>query len=339
MLARLDPDRMDRLPDIGDGPSEIVVQRSHRNPYDHLVRASGAQLVEFGNASGATAEAMAARIGPATAGAFFHGQAEGDGLPIADFVRTAHDHGLPVLVDASMNLPPRENLRRFIDAGADLVAFSGGKTIGGPQASGFLAGRRDLLVSVGLQQQDMDVLPATWARRSLLEDKALSRPPQHGIGRSMKTGKEEIVGLLVALRRYADRDEAAERRRWQELTDRLATELSAIPGLTARTEPAQADGRPVPMTVVRVDADRFGATAVQAVNALATRDPIVMLADHEAEAGILRLDPENLDNAGVSMVVAAFRETARSSRPDPLPQGSAVAHDQVASGDHVADPS
>jgi L-seryl-tRNA(Ser) seleniumtransferase len=77
-------------------------------------------------------------------------------------VRTAHAHDLPVLVDASMNLPPRADLRRFIDAGADLVAFSGGKTIGGPQASGFLAGRADLLASVGLQQQDMDVTPATW---------------------------------------------------------------------------------------------------------------------------------------------------------------------------------
>ena len=88
---------------------------------------------------------MAAAIGPATAGAFFHGQAEALGLPIEAFVAAAHAHGLPVLVDASMNLPPRANLRRFTDAGADLVAFSGGKTIRGPQASGFLAGRADLL--------------------------------------------------------------------------------------------------------------------------------------------------------------------------------------------------
>ena len=256
MLARLDPDLMERLPDTGSSPAEIVVQAAHRNPYDHLVRASGARLVEFGGIGGiggATVAEMEAAIGPATAGAFYHGQAEADGLSIEDFVATAHAHGLPVLVDASMNLPPRTNLRRFVAAGADLVAFSGGKTIRGPQASGFLAGRADLLVSVGLQQQDMDVLPSTWSRRSLVEEGVIARPPAHGIGRSMKTGKEEIVGLLVALERYAARDEDAEAARWASVTERLAAGLAGIPGLSVRTAPTQADGRPVPMTMVTVD--------------------------------------------------------------------------------------
>lgn len=312
MLARLDPDRMDRLPDTGGGPCEIVVQAAHRNPYDHLVRASGARLVEFGDASGGSAAEMNAAFGPATAGAFYHGQAESLGLPFEQFAATAHARGLPVLVDASMSLPPRANLRRYIAEGADLVAFSGGKTVGGPQASGFLAGRRDLLLSVGLQQQDMDVMPSTWARRSLLEEGELSRLPQHGIGRSMKTGKEEIVGLLVALRRYAEHDEDAQHRRWAAVTDRLAAELGRIPGLTARAEAAQADGRPVPMTVVTVDAGRFGRSAVDVVRAFESMDPIVMLADHDAERGILRLDPENLDQAAADAVVSAFRQVAES---------------------------
>jgi D-glucosaminate-6-phosphate ammonia-lyase len=310
MLARLDPDRMDRLPDTGDGPSGIVVQAAHRNPYDHLVRASGARLVEFGDGAGGTAAELTAAIGPATAGAFYHGQAEAIGLPFEAFAAAAHAAGLPVLVDASMSLPPRANLRRFIDEGADLVAFSGGKTIGGPQASGFLAGRRDLLLSVGLQQQDMDVLPATWARRSLLETGELARPPQHGIGRSMKTGKEEIVGLLVALRRYAERDEAAETRRWTRLTEQLAAALSQVPGLTAHAEPAQTDGRPVPMSIVTVDTAGFGRSAIEIVRAFEAMDPIVMLGDHDAERGILRLDPENLDDTSVDQVIEAFRRVA-----------------------------
>ncbi len=307
MLAGLDPDRMERLPDTTGGPSEIVVQASHRNPYDHLVRASGARLVEFGDANGATAEEMAAAIGPATAGAFFHGQAEALGLPIEAFVATAHARGLPVLVDASMNLPPRANLRRFTEAGADLVAFSGGKTIRGPQASGFLAGRADLLISVGLQQQDMDVLTATWARRALVENGVIPRPPIHGIGRSMKTGKEEIVGLLVALERYADLDEAAETARWTAVADRLAGGLTGIPGLTVRRESTQADGRPVPMTIVTVDPVAYEVSAVELVRRFAGRDPIVMVGDHDAEANVLRLDPENLDMAGADEVIAAFR--------------------------------
>jgi L-seryl-tRNA(Ser) seleniumtransferase len=302
---------MDRLPDTDGGPSEIVVGRSHRNPYDHLVRASGARLVEFGDAIDEAPDDMAAQIGPASAGAFYHGQAEASGMPLVDFVRIAHAHGLPVLVDASMNLPPRDNLRRFIAAGADLVAFSGGKTIGGPQASGFLAGRADLMLSVGLQQQDMDVLPSTWARRSLLETAVLPRPPQHGIGRSMKTGKEEIVGLLVALRRYVERDEAAERRRWVALTDNLAAELGLIPGLTTRTEPAQADGRPVPMTIVCIEQGVYGRTAGEVVRLFEAGDPIVMLDDHDAEDGVLRLDPENLDGRSAALVVEAFRSGRR----------------------------
>ena len=250
---------------------------------------------------------MAAAIGPATAGAFFHGQAEALGLPIEAFVATAHARGLPVLVDASMNLPPRANLRRFTEAGADLVAFSGGKTIRGPQASGFLAGRADLLISVGLQQQDMDVLTATWARRALVENGVIPRPPIHGIGRSMKTGKEEIVGLLVALERYADLDEAAETARWTAVADRLAAGLTGIPGLTVRRDSTQADGRPVPMTIVTVDPVAYEVSAVELVRRFAGRDPIVMVGDHDAEANVLRLDPENLDMAGADEVIAAFR--------------------------------
>ena len=307
MLAGLDPDRMERLPNTTGGPSEIVVQAAHRNPYDHLVRASGARLVEVGDANGATADQMTAAIGPATAGAFFHGQAEALGLPIEAFVATAHAHRLPVLVDASMNLPPRANLRRFTDAGADLVAFSGGKTIRGPQASGFLAGRADLLISVGLQQQDMDVLAATWARRALVENGVIPRPPIHGIGRSMKTGKEEIVGLLVALERYADRDEAAETARWTAVADRLAIGLAGIPGLSVRRDPTQADGRPVPMTIVTIDPTAYELTAVELVRRFGARDPIVMVGDHDVETNVLRLDPENLDMAGADAVIAAFR--------------------------------
>lgn len=313
MLARLDPDRMDALPDTAGGPSEILVQRSHRNPYDHLVRASGARLVGF-----ETEAQLAAAIGSTTAGVFFHGQAEADGLPIEAIVAVAHAADLPVLVDASMNLPPRANLRRFVAAGADLVAFSGGKTIRGPQASGFLAGRADLLVSVGLQQQDMDVLAATWARRALLEAGVLPRPPRHGIGRSMKTGKEEIVGLLVALERYAARDEAAEQRAWAGLAARLADGLDGLSGLDARVAPTQADGRPVPMALVTIDPPAFGIDAVELTRRLAERDPIVMVGDHDAETGLLRLDPETLDDAGVDAVVSALRAEASRARATPL---------------------
>jgi L-seryl-tRNA(Ser) seleniumtransferase len=154
----------------------------------------------------------------------------------------------------------------------------------------------------------MDVLPATWARRSLMESGVIDRPPAHGLGRSMKTGKEEIVGLLVALERYAARDEVAEEARWAATVGRLAAGLADIPGLSVRTTPTQADGRPVPMAIVTVDPVAYEQTAVELVGRFAARDPIVMVGDHDAEAGIIRLDPENLDLAAADAVIAAFRD-------------------------------
>ena len=138
-----------------------------------------------------------------------------------------------------MNLPPRSNLRRFIAAGADLVAFSGGKTIRGPQASGSWPGGPTCSSRSGSSSRTWTCFPATWSRRSLVEEGVIARPPAHGIGRSMKTGKEEIVGLLVALERYAARDEDAETARWTSVTERLAAGLAEIPGLSVRTAPTQ----------------------------------------------------------------------------------------------------
>lgn len=310
VLAGLDPERMDRLPETDGHPNEILIQRIHRNPYDHMVRAPGARLAEFGDDEGSTTAEMVAAIGPQTAGAFYHAQVERRGLPFEEFVATAHAHDLPVIVDASVNLPPRSNLRRYIEAGADLVAFSGGKSIRGPQASGILAGRHDLLTSVGLQHQDMDVMPATWQRRELLESGRLRGLPQHGIGRPMKAGKEEIAGLLAALDRYLAGDELAERRRWTDTCERLASGLAAIPGLTTHVAEESPDGRPVPATVVTVDPDRYGRSAVELVRAMAELDPIVMVADHEAERGILKLDPENLTTADVDALIEVFRRCA-----------------------------
>ena len=317
ILAGMDPDRIDRLPQTDGHPDVLLVQRTHRNGYDHLVRAAGATLREVGGPEGASVAELEAAIDERVAGVFFQGDEEHRGLPLADVIAVAHRHGLPVLVDGSVNLPPRTNLRRFVAAGADLVAFSGGKTIRGPQASGFLAGRADLIRSVGLQHQDLDVLPTTWAARDLLERGLLTRIPAHGIGRSMKAGKEEIVGLLVALERYLARDEAAEIQRYAGLAAELTAGLSEIAGLTPWTEPVTPGGRPVAVTAVRIDPAAYGRTAEEVVRAFADRDPIIMVADHASADGVLRLDTENLRDEDVPAIVDAFRELAVSPRADP----------------------
>src|SRR5882724_11026916 len=168
-VAGLEPSRMARLPDTTGMKDEVIVVRSQRNFYDHAVRAAGVRLVEVGlpdryaGAGVRDAELweIADAISPRTAAVFY--VADTLARPsLPEVVAVAHAAGVPVLVDAAAQLPPQDNLRRFIAEGADLVAFSGGKAIGGPQASGFLAGRADLIRSVALQHQDMDVHPRTW---------------------------------------------------------------------------------------------------------------------------------------------------------------------------------
>src|SRR5262249_35850724 len=130
-------------------------------------------------------------------------------VSLEEVCRIAHERNVPVIVDAAAALPPAENLRRFVAEGADVVVFSGGKGLQGPQASGILAGRAAIVESVALQQQDMDVFAETWTWRArYLDNGVLKGPPHQGIGRGFKVGKEEAVGLMVALQRYLQRDHA-----------------------------------------------------------------------------------------------------------------------------------
>jgi L-seryl-tRNA(Ser) seleniumtransferase len=142
----------------------------------------------------------------------------------------AHAAGVPVLVDAAAQLPPASNLTKFIAEGADLVAFSGGKALRGPQASGILCGRRDLVMAATLQMLDMDVDWDFWSPPPALIDRTrLPGAPHHGIGRPCKVGKEEIVGLLTALRLFVAEEPMARRDTWQCRAEQLAAGLSGLP--------------------------------------------------------------------------------------------------------------
>src|SRR5262245_25128513 len=169
VLTRYDLGRMEQLPHCTGFPHEFVVAREQRNGYDHCVRAAGATLVEVGfhevvaGAGVRRAEAWEyeAAFGPGTAGVvYFYGA--GARPPLAEVVARAHARGLPVLVDAAGQLPPRANLKALAATGADLVVFSGGKALRGPQATGILCGRRDLIASAVLQMLDMDDHHELW---------------------------------------------------------------------------------------------------------------------------------------------------------------------------------
>ncbi|MEO5805468.1 DegT/DnrJ/EryC1/StrS family aminotransferase [Devosia sp.] len=221
-MAGLNPGRMARLPDTGGMNSQVIMVRSQRNGYDHAIRASGASLIEVGLpdrfAGAGVRDAQSWEIEDAITGqtaAIFYVADEQAQPPLAAVTEIARRHGVPVIVDAAAQLPPASNLRRFIAEGADLVAFSGGKVLGGPQASGFLCGRRDLIMSVALQHLDLDVYEDMWAPPpSLIDRSQLVGMPPHGIGRSCKAGKEEIVGLLVALKLFQSETDAGRHAAW-----------------------------------------------------------------------------------------------------------------------------
>lgn len=211
--------RMERLPDTRDMPAEILVARSHRSGYDHAVRAAGAQLIEVGYdepAAGAGVRGpevweFAAAVGPRTAGVLYTYRDSAQ-PSLVDVVQLAHAHRLPVIVDAAAELPPVSNLGAIPATGADLVVFSGGKALGGPQDTGILCGRRALVGSAFLQMMDLDEPFELWAPPEEFVDKReLPGLPRHGIGRMMKVAKEDIFALLVALEEFVARHRAAER--------------------------------------------------------------------------------------------------------------------------------
>ena len=308
-IAGLDVAAMDRLPDTTGLRHEIIIQRPHLTAYTHALRLVGAKLIEVGYL-GFPGQGMTwpwqieAAITERTAAlAYSFGNAPGV-VPLAETVAIAHRHGLPVIVDAAAALPPVENLRALIATGADLVAFSGGKAIGGPQASGILVGRADLIASVALQHQDMDVYPETWTWRArYIESGVLPGPPHHGIGRPMKVGKEEIVGLVVALRRFLARDHVAER---IEQERRLATILAAVDGLRGvRVERlGERDApRAYPTGVIRIDEVVMEKSVAAIVNELIEGDPPVAVTQnflHERGIGIVTA----LLKPGEEMIVA-----------------------------------
>lgn len=313
-VAGLDPAAMDQLPDTTGLKNEVVVQRGHRNAYDHAVRAAGITFVEAGylgypGAGGTYPWQVEAAITERTAALFWPVLDTPGTLSLPEMAEIAHSHGLPVIVDASAALPPRSNLKRFIAEGADLVVYSGGKAIGGPQASGILAGRADLVASVSLQQLDLDVRLPTWTRRAQVEAGELRGIPHHGIGRSSKVGREEIAGLIVALRRYVAGDEAAERARWEAMLGEIAAPLREIAGVAVRC-----DDRAVPLLSIDLDPEIVGFTAYEALNRLMDGEPAVALAESRAEFDTLMVNPVALGDDDVEIVRDRVRQVLAGSR-------------------------
>ncbi len=313
-MTGLDPNKMSRLPDTEGMRNEFVVSRSHRNSYDHGVRAAGARFVEVGLADRLTgcgvrdteAWEIESAISERTAGVLYLARA--DARPeLCAVVRAAHRANVPVLVDAAAELPPASNLRRFIEDGADLVVFSGGKGIGGPSASGILCGRRHLIGAALLQQLDLDYLYEEWSPpANLIDKRALPGVPRHGIARSCKVGKEQIIGLLTALMRFSQDNDAARNRRFAVIVDALVAAIARAPGVGVRaiTDAAHGD---MPLVEVAVEPRVSGLTAVQVAARLRTAQPSIHVDATNADNGKLVLVPTCLTLEDATLIGDAFR--------------------------------
>jgi D-glucosaminate-6-phosphate ammonia-lyase len=300
-VTGLDPGRMNRLPDTRGLPNRVIVVRSQRNLYDHAVRAVGVELVEVGIADryagpgvrDAEAWEIADAIDERTACVFYVAQSQSR-PPLAEVVTVAHAAGVPVLVDAAAQLPPVDNLRRFIDAGADLVTFSGGKALLGPQASGVLCGRRDLIAAAAMHNLDHDIFFEQWAPPPGLIDKAKLRGlPQHGIGRACKAGKEQIVGLLVALQRF---DQKSMARRNAVCSEHLAAFDMALDSS-------------LPLAVERYETVPGGEPRVRlTLDASAPLDAMALVIALQDGEPSIQLDPFEADRNCVTLIPTALRE-------------------------------
>ncbi|MCI0407496.1 MAG: aminotransferase class V-fold PLP-dependent enzyme, partial [Acidobacteria bacterium] len=204
-VASNEPEKIKRLPDLTGMKNEVILQKKHRVSYDHAMRNVGVRLVEV-----ETAEELERAINPATAMLFFLNRAQNEGaIGPAPWVEVGKRRGVPTFNDAAADTPPLSRLSEYARLGFDLVAFSGGKALRGPQCSGLLFGRRDLV------------------------EAALANGSPHSdtIGRPAKVGKEEIVGLYVALERYLTLDHQAEWKDWEKRIAAMKEILAAAPGV------------------------------------------------------------------------------------------------------------
>ena len=285
VIAGGDPERIALLPDVAHDRNQIVIKKSHDSEFTQAWRQGGARLVWVGNEETCHDwEVESAISGETVALGFIASRWHPDSFEgLAKFAEIAHGHGLPLLVDAAAMLPPAENLRRFIEYGADLVSYSGGKAIKAPQSTGILCGRANLVDAA-----------------------KVNASPHYSIGRPMKVAREEIVGLMAALELYVQRDHEADMRRWFSEGRPIVDAVIEIPGVTATIE--QDDWlRPVPEVSIAFTSEWRGRSAEEIVNALAEDDPPIIIEASRRDDEDIFVNPHGLMLGEAELIAERLR--------------------------------
>ena len=195
-----------QIPDLTGMKSEVIIQKSHRNPFDHQLRNTGIKLIEI-----ETRDQLRQAVSDRTAMMHFSNFANAAGqIKVDEWIKLGKQYNVPCMNDAAADTPPVSHLWDYANMGYDLITISGGKAMRGPQCAGLLIGRKDLVAYALLNNS----------------------PHEDTLGRSQKVGKEEILGMVKALELYLREDHDALSREWQGRLDRISIELTKIPGVS-----------------------------------------------------------------------------------------------------------
>jgi D-glucosaminate-6-phosphate ammonia-lyase len=248
VLTGTDRQKILDLPNLTTMKSDVIVQKSHRFGYDHAVRNCGVRLVEV-----ETREELEAAVNEKTAMMLFYNANNNVGqIRDEEFAQLGKKHAIPTFNDCAADVPPVENLWRYTKMGFDLVTFSGGKGIRGPQSAGLLLGRKDLITAARLN----------------------GPPNSDSIGRGMKVNKEEMLGMLVAVELYLKKDHEREKLEFDKRAEVIRKTAAAIPGVQAEVFVPEIANH-VPHVRISWDAAAKGMTAADVVRVLRDGEPSI----------------------------------------------------------------
>jgi len=301
-ITGLDVARMNRLPDTTGMANEVLMAQHQISGYDHSIRAAGAKIIDVGIPNDTTppGEVHVATIYDFESAitehtvAIAYASRLGSNPPLEQIIAVGKKYNIPVILDAALQVPPVENLHKFIDMGADLVAFSGGKGIKGPQASGILCGRRDLIAAAVLQNLDMagDTFDKWNPPPSLIPKEKLRGKPQHGVGRGMKITKEAIIGLLVALQNLSEEKFAKKAEQLRLLLEGIAARLHGVAGVEVRM--TEDFPRAYPVLEIKLDESKIGRSATEVAQRLKDGDPPIYTRERYLHRGLIIIHSINL---------------------------------------------
>src|SRR5512146_3450180 len=254
ILTGDNPKFIQQLPDLSGMKSEVIIQKTHRNAFDHQLRATGIKLIEI-----ETADELRRAVSPRTAMMHFTNFANAAGLiKVDEWVKLAAQYKIPTFNDTAADTPPVSHLWDYANMGYDLIAFSGGKALRGPQCAGLLLGKQDLV------------------HYALLNNS----PHEDTLGRGQKIGKEEIVAMVKALEIFLNQDHEAITREWWSQLDAVSRQVTRVAGVsTAYFVPDIANH--VPHMQINWDPRRISLTPEQAATALKQSKPCIILATTE----------------------------------------------------------